>query len=102
MEDAVQRELDELREENRILRASLTEVRPPQPESPGSASDNPVSMFFESFGSIMETINRKIEPGKEKLTERLSKQMEKNPAPMMLAAAGAGFIMSKVLRRAIR
>ena len=106
MEDIVRSELDALRAENKILRDSLTEIRPAEPDSAKDALKNVLREFMGALGASVESAKAKVEPvreiaesGKEKMTGFLSRQIEKNPAPVLLAALGAGFLFARRLRR---
>ena len=99
MVDPVEKELNDLREENRILRDSLTETLPTEPQSAGDALEKTVRDISGAIGATAARAKTIIKPGSDKLTEYLSRQMEKNPAPLMLAAMGAGFLVSRRLRK---
>jgi len=92
MEEELLKELENLREENKILRDSLVEVRTDgQPEG----DDKLKSLVQEFNGMLHSTLEKAKEtlgPGTDKLTETLSRQMAENPVPLLLAAFGVGFL----------
>jgi hypothetical protein len=59
--------------------------------------------MLKELGSMLNTTIGKakehLRPGAEKLTETLSRQMEENPIPVLLAAFGAGFMLGRKLDR---
>ena len=99
MDEAVLSELEELRAENKILRDSLTEIRPEEPED----SENAIEKILRELGGMLSTTASKakegLSPGADKLTEVLSQNLEENPVPMLLAAFGAGYLVSRGLER---
>ena len=99
MDGALLAELDELRAENKILRDSLTEIRPGSPDEGEKAMEK---ILRDIGGMITATTGRAKEslgPGADKITEILSRNLEENPAPILLAAFGAGYLVSRGLER---
>jgi len=103
MEVELQRELDDLRAENRILRDSMTEVLPARREGAKGAFEKTlgglVGFFDPSKGPAKGPAKAGASPALGKLAGYLGSLLEKNPAPVLLAALGAGFLMSKSLRK---
>ena len=98
MEDALTNELDELRAENKILRDSLSEQRPGGPDDACGAQKTIKAMAGlcqKAAGQAKEALS----PCAEKLTGTLKRQMADNPAPILLAAFGVGFLACRRLRR---
>jgi len=93
------KELEELREENKILRDSLAETRPDGTSSAhGDASlERTLRAFTEMLSSTVEHAKEELKPGTDKLTAYLSRQMEENPAPMLIGAFSAGYLLSRGL-----
>jgi len=99
VEDELLAELENLREENKILRDSLVEVRTDgQPEG-----DDKLKNIVQELGGLLQSSVEKakeaVGPGTEKLTESISRQMVENPVPLLLAAFGAGFLAGHGLNR---
>ena len=88
-------ELENLRAENKILRDSLVEIRPGAPEDEEHGSFKPFEELVEMLHSAAEQTKETLSPGTERLTAFLSRQMEENPVPMLLAAFGAGYLTSR-------
>ena len=99
MEDAILLELEELRAENKILRDSLTEYRPESADDGAAVFEKMFHDLSGAFGAAAGKAKESLNPATEKLTEALSRQMEENPVPMLLAAFGAGFLFSRSLER---
>ena len=97
MDEAAINELEELRAENKILRDSLTEIHPGGPDEGEKAMEKILrelgGLFSATTGKAKETLG----PGADKLTEVLSQNLEENPVPMLLAAFGAGYLVSRGL-----
>ena len=92
-------ELEELRAENKILRDSLTEILPGAPEDGEKAIEK---ILRELAGMLSATAGKAKEglgPRADKLTAILSQNLEENPAPMLLAAFGAGYLVSRSFER---
>ena len=98
MEETLLEELNELREENKILRDSLTELRPEPRDGEAYSVEDLLKGFSAALGMKLDTAKEKIEPGKDKVTAYITEGMEKNPAPLMLAAFGAGYLLSRGLK----
>ena len=98
MEDALLKELQELREENEILRNSLTELHPGTKGDGVPDVEDMLRGLTEAVGQKVETAKEKLEPGKEKVTTFINENMEENPAPMMLTAFGVGYLLSRGLK----
>ncbi|MCL2165890.1 MAG: hypothetical protein FWH49_01160 [Clostridiales bacterium] len=95
MDDALMNELENLRAENKILRDSLVEIRPGAPEDGERGGIKSLEEITEMLRSAAEQAKENLSPGTEKVTAFLSKQMEENPVPMLLAAFGAGYLTSR-------
>ena len=97
MDEALLKELEDLREENKILRDSLVEIRPEESSSEGEGGglESSLRAFTDMLGSAMEQVKEDVRPGTEKLTAFLSRQMEENPAPMLISAFTAGYLLSR-------
>ena len=97
MEDALLKELEELRAENRILRDSLVEYRTEEAEDEDE-SEGFEKKLQELLGMFQTTIGQTrdaLRPGTDKLTALLSHQMEVNPVPLLLAAFSAGYLATQ-------
>lgn len=99
MEEELKKELEDLREENKILRDSLVEIRADEPGDDEEKLKNVVRDLGDLFHSTVEKAKETLGPGTEKLTGTLSRQMEENPIPILLAAFGAGFLAGRGLDR---
>ena len=98
VDDSTIRELENLREENQILRDSLTEYR--DEEEPMEKSKTcpfkriGMGIMLSCQWGLKETKVR-LEPGAEKLSSAIKVQMGKNPVPFLIAAFGIGFLLSR-------
>jgi len=95
--DDLIKELEQLREENKILRDSLTD-RDGQPDEENGME----KMLRDVSGMIkpaFEQAKENLRPGADKVTEALSKQMEENPVPLLIAAFGLGYLFSRSMDR---
>ena len=98
MQDPMMKELEDLRAENKILRDSLVEdVAAPGDRDGGL--EKALGDVAGMLGSILEQGKECLDPGAEKVTAFLRRQMEENPVPVLLAAFGAGFLVSRALSR---
>jgi len=99
MEDDIKKELEELREENKILRDSLVDIQTEDPKDGESA----VEGLFRQIGGLLGTTaglaKEYLRPGAEKVTEALGQKMGENPVPILLAAFGAGYLTGRRLNR---
>ncbi len=101
MEEALLKELEDLRTENQILRASLEEVRKEEPaaENGPSPIDALIKELSAKLNITLEQAKAQLSEPAGKMTENLTKQMEANPVPVLLAAFGAGYLLSRALDR---
>jgi len=99
MEDELMKELENLREENKILRDSLTETRPDDSGEAETSAEKMLKDLGGMFTTAFTKAREQVRPGTEKLTETLSRQMEANPVPVLLAAFGAGYIVGRMFDR---
>ncbi|MCL1848317.1 MAG: hypothetical protein FWF83_01390 [Clostridiales bacterium] len=97
MDEALMKELEELREENKILRDSLVEYVPEDENGDEDSADSALQAIAGTLTAAIEQVREGLRPGSEKVTEFLSHQMEENPVPLLLAAFGAGFLVGKKL-----
>ena len=99
MDETALYELEELRAENKILRDSLTEIHPGGPDD----SEKAIEKVLRELGGLLNATAGKAKeslgPGADKLTEILSQNLEENPVPMLLAAFGAGYLVSRGFER---
>jgi len=95
MDEELLKELESLREENKILRDSLVEFRDAPPED----GEGGLESFLQSIGGALNTTIEQAKvylgPGSEKLTTVLRRKMEENPVPMLLAAFGVGYLIAR-------
>ena len=103
MDDELLKELENLREENKILRDSLVEFRPDKPGDGEGEGEDSIKKALREIGGLVSAAADKakeaLSPGTEKLTEALSRQMGENPAPILLTAFGAGFLVGRGFNR---
>ena len=97
MEEAIRKELEDLRAENKILRDSLTEVREEE-EANGCLVRRLGRYLAQKSQSRFEEMKNQVEPCKEKMAENLKDQLVKNPVPFLAIAFGIGFVISRKLR----
>ena len=96
MEDDLIKELEDLRAENKILRDSLTVVRDEGPgDDDGTNTNDILGEMSGALHSVIGQAKEYLRPGTEKLTEGLSRQMDSNPVPLLIAAFGAGYLLSR-------
>lgn len=101
MEEALLKELEDLRTENQILRASLEEVRREEPAET-AGTDSLETVLKEWAGKLnlsLEQIKAQLAGSGGKISDTIAKQLETNPIPVLLAAFGAGYILSRILDR---
>ena len=98
-EDAMIKELEDLRAENKILRDSLVEVHHEEAKDEGTG----IEYVFRQIGGLLSTTadlaKEYLRPGTDKITETLSRKMEDNPVPLLLAVFGAGYLTGRGLDR---
>lgn len=99
MEEALMKELEGLREENNILRASLEEVRKEDLDQESPSFDALLKDFGEKLNKTLEQVKDQLKEPAAQAVEKLGTQMEKNPMPFLLAAFGAGYVISRLLDR---
>jgi hypothetical protein len=125
MEEALTREVENLRAENKILRDSLVEVRKEKPAcktarfsapAPSSASASDAAQcpagrrviailcFVPSWLKTMLTpaaakVKERLAPGAAKLTAKLGRKIAANPAPLLAVVLCAGFLLGRLLDR---
>ncbi|HCP15663.1 MAG TPA: hypothetical protein DIT32_07940 [Peptococcaceae bacterium] len=99
MEEALMKELEGLREENNILRASLEEVRNEDMDQESPSFDALLKDFGEKLNKTLEQVKDQLKEPTAQAVEKLGAQMEKNPMPFLLAAFGAGYVISRILDR---
>ncbi len=101
MEEALLKELEDLRAENQILRASLEEVRREDPAAEGGpgALDALIKELAAKLNITLEQAKAQFAEPAGKVSENLAKQMEANPVPLLLAAFGAGYLLSRIVDR---
>ncbi len=97
MEDILMQELENLRAENKILRDSLVEYRSDEPKEEEKSVDALLKDMTGKLNAAVGQMKEQLAPGTEKLTESLSRQMAENPVPLLLAAFGAGYLVSRAL-----
>lgn len=99
MEEALMKELENLREENQILRASMEEVRKEGFDQEPASFDDLLKDFGGKLNKVLEQVKDQLKEPTAKAAEKLEVQMEKNPVPFLLAAFGAGYVISRLLDR---
>ena len=99
MEEALVQELENLREENKILRDSLEEVRKETPEEQEKRVETLLRDWAKKMGVTFEQMKEQLAPGAAKLSTALGQQLEENPIPLLIAAFGAGYLVSRLLDR---
>ncbi len=99
MEDILMQELENLRAENKILRDSLVEYRSDEPQGEEKSVDSLLKDMTGKLNIAVGQVKEQLGPSTEKLTESLSHQMAENPIPLLLAAFGAGYLVSRALER---
>ena len=99
MDEALMEELENLREENQILRDSLVEVRKGDADTAEGGHEDIIKEITDMLGASLDQAKAFLSPGTEKLTAQLSHQLDENPVPLLLAAFGAGYLFSRSLGR---
>ena len=97
MDEALMKELEDLREENKILRDSLVEFVPEEQAEEDKSFEQSIQAWMGTLQTTLEQVKDGLRPGSDKLTAYLGRQMEENPVPLLLAAFGAGFLVSHSL-----
>ena len=93
------KELEDLRAENKILRDSLVEYVDDEPESHEKGFEKTLGDITGMLGALIDQSKERLDPGAEKVTAFLRHQLEENPIPILLAAFGAGYLVSRALDR---
>ena len=99
LQKELEKELEELREENKILRDSLVEIREEESDGEGEAKEGIAQEIADMFGASIDQMKAFLAPGAEQLTAQLSRQLDENPAALLLAAFGAGYLLSRGIDR---
>jgi len=99
MEEALMSELENLREENKILRASFEEVRKEDLDQEPASFDALLKDFGGKLNKTLEQVKDQLKEPAAKAAEKLETQMGENPVPFLLAAFGAGYVISRLLDR---
>lgn len=99
LEDALLKELEDLREENKILRDSLVEFKTEGSDEEANGLEKALREISGIFNATVEQARESLGPGSEKVTAFLSRQMEEYPVPMLLAAFSAGYLVSRRLEK---
>ena len=97
-DEELKKELEQLREENKILRESLTDSDKHASDEENRLQDL-LREAVESLKPTLDQAKEQLRPGLDKLTEVLGCQMEENPVPLLLAAFGFGYLISRGLDR---
>ena len=97
--DDLMKELENLKTENKILRDSLVEYVPDEPENREKGFEKTLSDMTGMLNAIIEHGKEQLDPGAEKVSAFFRRQMETNPVPVLLAAFGAGYLLSRALDR---
>lgn len=99
MDEALMKELEDLRAENEILRASFEEVRKKNPEEEPVSFDALIKEFSSKMNVTLEQVKEHLKEPTAKASQTLEAQMLANPIPMLLGAFGLGYIISRLLDR---
>jgi hypothetical protein len=111
LEEDLRQELASLREENKILRDSLVEIRKDETPADGAGSQDCMwraaagklgclaGRLREMLAPVAERVKRRLSPGTARLSDKVGRQLAANPLPWLFAALGAGFLISRLLDR---
>lgn len=99
MEERLLKEIEELRAENEILRSSFEEVRKETKTKESSSVETLIQDIAAKLNAGLEQAKDQMKDPAAKATYTIETQMKENPLPMILAAFGLGYILSRLLDR---
>jgi len=93
--EALEREVQDLRQDVAALRKALREEAAKRKASPRAKLEDAAAENVERLRTAAEEAGSKAQES----LDRLEKQIEANPVPSVLAAFGIGFVLGRLLGR---
>jgi len=99
MDEALMKELEDLRAENEILRASFEEIRKEERQKEALSLENLLKEVSSKLNLSLEQVKESLKEPKDKAAKAIEEQMKANPIPLLLTAFGLGYLVSRLLDR---
>jgi F0F1-type ATP synthase membrane subunit b/b' len=99
MDEALMKELEDLRAENEILRASFEEIRKEDPKQEALSLEALLKEISSKLNLGLEQAKECLKEPTDKACKSLEAQMKANPIPLLLTAFGLGYLISRLLDR---